>query len=277
MIPWRKVWTNVVLDWQLLSARLPGSRLRRVAAKYFALARDAREMTLAGKTLHYDNRFTPALIAGYLHDVDRLARHVPLDSLETMLDIGANVGQLAFALKLRRPDLRVWSFEPNPEIAPLLRRNAAQWSSWNVVEEGVGAPKRIDLHFVRGKSSQGSIHRDNAVKNLDASGAVSVDATIAPLDDRRARELSIPEEIDLLKIDVEGAELDALEHVTGTRPRFVLMEISIGREGAQPLAAFEDVMRKAWGTAPITLWQSPVSLEHGTQERLWRIPPLRAT
>lgn len=274
MIGWSKLRTNAVLDWQLVTAKVPGSRSRlgRLVTKYWAIARDARVMRIAGKSLHYDNRFTPALIAGYLRDVETLARYVPLDSLHTFVDVGANVGQLSFALKLHRPDLRIWSFEPNPEITPLLQRNASEWPSWTVVPEGVGASARVPLHFVKGKSGQGSIHRENAVMNLDASAVVSVDIAIEPLSANRARSFGMPAEVDLLKIDVEGAEADALAHVTGIRPRFVLMEVSVGRSGAAPISDLEDIMRTSWAAAPTLVWQSNASLAHGTQECLWRIP-----
>lgn len=269
-----KLRTNLELDWQLLTTPPPpgGSRLSSLFHKYASIARDRREVRFMGRPFRYDNRFTPALLPGYLHEVHRLGRHVPLASIATVVDVGANTGQLAFALKLYRPDASVWSFEPNPEAFELLRANAARFADWHAVCSGVGAARKAPLYFVRGKSSQGSVFERNATMNLDASEVTQVEADIAPLDEARARALGIPARVDLLKIDVEGAELDALEHVTGVKPRWVLMEISVGREGTQPVSAFTGAMKRLWGTEPVTVWRSEPRPSHATQDFLWSVP-----
>lgn len=129
------------------------------------------------------------------------------DPGETAVDAGANVGLmsnlLAHAVGERG---RVVAFEPHPLILETLRRNVSGWRD----SEGVAVEVRAAAVSSRAGSVQLTADLDTfahnkgtaSVEPLDSSNAIDVDAV--RLDD----ELSAA--IGVLKLDVEGHELEAL-------------------------------------------------------------------
>jgi FkbM family methyltransferase len=139
----------------------------------------------------------------------------------TFVDVGAHIGY--YTLKAARrvgPAGRVVAVEPNPAILEELRENLAQSGASRVVSvEPVACADRrskVDL-FVSPRSNTGtaSLSRENASQAGDVTGRVSVDAL--PLDDIVERlDLS---RVDVVKMDIEGAELLALRGATRTLAR----------------------------------------------------------
>ena len=169
-----------------------GDRARLYAARYLAMARGADMLPYLGRVLHYDNRLMPALMPSYLSEIRRLDGLVDLAGM-TILDIGANIGQFAATVSWRFPDTRIWSFEPNAEIYPLLERNAAQSERWSTAPWGIGEREEtVTFWVVPGKSGQGSVIRDNATANLEAGPAQERQVQIAPLTVDRRQSLGIP-------------------------------------------------------------------------------------
>jgi FkbM family methyltransferase len=265
---------NVRLDRALLrNPVLPfRGRLSLAARKYVAIAANRRDIAYLDHTLHYDNRLTPALLPAYLDDLIRLESIVDLASTQTVVDIGANVGQFAATLAWRHPQLRVWSFEPNPVARELLSRNAAQTSGWTVVPYGVGAEDgEIDFFFVPGKSAQGSAVRDNAMNGLLSTGVQQIRAPLRRIDRAFATELGLPEVIDLLKIDVEGAEADALRGVRELRWRHLMLETSPSREGLDLDGALS-LLTELHGQRPEVVWAADVAPGAAGRDVVLRMP-----
>jgi FkbM family methyltransferase len=111
-----------------------------------------------------------------------------------ILDLGANVGYTAVDLALRYPSARVVAVEPEPTNAALLRRNVAPLRRIQAIEGAVW-PRPARVHAVDvGKGKWG--HR--IVE--DPRGRVRA-YTVAEL-------LAGAEGADLVKIDIEGSELE---------------------------------------------------------------------
>ena len=146
-----------------------------------------------------------------LHDGDRFA------------DVGAHIGVYTIAAALR--GARVVSYEPNPTVASLLRRNVAL--------NGVG--DRVEV-------------REVAVGAKPGEARLAVGGTLA-LASRLGGEgilvkvLVLTEPVDVMKIDVEGHEIDALEgaHDLLTdkvrRPRAIFVELHPTETEALPIRA----------------------------------------
>jgi FkbM family methyltransferase len=139
------------------------------------------------------------------HEVAWFRRLVPPGGV--IVDVGANIGQYTLiAAQLAGPSGRVFSFEPDPVNAAALQRSIAR--------NGFG--DRIELLpiAVAGRSGEAGfeVQPDRTRSRLCANGrGVRPEATLVrtvALDDFvEERELA---RLDLLKIDVEGADLDVL-------------------------------------------------------------------
>jgi len=122
-----------------------------------------------------------------------------------LLDVGAGIGTFTL-LAAVIPSLGVWAFEPNPEILPLLR--------WNVTSEGL-----VDRVIISEKAAL-DIPCETWLNLPDHQGQIGL-ATIGTPNFKSSHrhkvqavtldaELLPTFALDVIKIDVEGAELPAL-------------------------------------------------------------------
>jgi FkbM family methyltransferase len=137
-------------------------------------------------------------------------------------DIGANVGYYTLlGSRCVGSSGRVVALEPNPIVAAILRRNTHINSMKNVeIVQGAASRACGNVRLGRaGSSSYASgLYCENPVDWIEVRG-YSLDAL--------ASELQIPA-VDLVKLDVEGAEVETIEGMTKIldvdRPK-VLMEL----------------------------------------------------
>lgn len=241
------------------------SRVRLLFRRYGAVALNRRSIRYLGHEFSYENRFEPFLMPSYLELVQLLRDRAGLASARTILDVGGNVGQFGAAVTWLNPGVRIWSFEPSPVALPLIERNAARTGAgrWTVHPFGIASNAReVDLWFVPGKSSQGSVHATNATHGLIGGTATSVVVTLRPLDASAARENGVPAEVDIVKVDVEGAEREALRGLAGVRWHFLLLEISQEREGSMTQDEALRLIKEIWGINAAVRWQSAPADAH---------------
>ncbi|ACD61060.1 FkbM family methyltransferase [Xanthomonas oryzae pv. oryzae] len=119
------------------------------------------------------------------------------------IDIGANVGYFSCLLSKHFPSLKTYAFEPQPLIHDVLALNA--WT--------YGA--RIQLHSCALGSSRGTVALETAVNNLGDTRGVEGNfaSTVAPL--ISLDELYPDLNASIVKIDVQGAELDVIRGMVG--------------------------------------------------------------
>jgi FkbM family methyltransferase len=123
----------------------------------------------------------------------------------TVIDVGANIGyNTIYAARLAGPRGRVIALEPTPDTLTVLRHNIAASGLANVAIEPVaagGSAGSCDF-FIRGEiSAVNSRYPDSRY----ASVTSVVRVPVTPLDDL------VEGAADMVKIDVEGAELDVLD------------------------------------------------------------------
>jgi FkbM family methyltransferase len=143
------------------------------------------------------------------------------------LDVGANVG--AYALLFGawvRPGGRVYAFEPAPDAFGGLSRHVALNDLADVV-----TPVRA---AAAGRSGTATLHVDgiSGANRLGEGGGSAVEVEAVTIDDFCARERIRPS---LIKIDVEGAELEVLR---GARDTI--------RAGGDGLAVFVEMHPSIW-------------------------------
>jgi FkbM family methyltransferase len=196
-------------------------------------------------------------------------RGLGLDGARSVVDVGANHGDFAMAASTALPGARVVLCEPVPGlVADLHARARATGFAWEVEPIALGAePGTGVLAFDRAQDAIGSlVGMSDAYRraNPGASRTDSIACRIEPLDEVAKRHAL--DELDLLKIDVEGFEFEVLDGATRTLPRTraLIVEVSrvrraevpgdpllrmlerIGRAGFEPV----DVIPSLWDRDP---------------------------
>jgi FkbM family methyltransferase len=155
--------------------------------------------------------------------IDMILSHLPVAG--TFIDVGANLGAITIpAASHVGPEGRVLAIEPNPETASLLRRNLAKNLVRNttVVQLACLDERKRSVFYVSASSHSGK-------SSLSAQNARSRQAVTVECDTLDS--IVVTHEInrvDVVKIDVEGAELQVLKGMEGLLSEFlpvVILEI----------------------------------------------------
>jgi len=119
-----------------------------------------------------------------------------------ILDCGANIGLASIYFTHRHPHAKVTAFEADPRLASICRRNLAANDGTKQVEVKEAAVWTVEgtLEFVCEGTDSG------AIASLDEP----IQGPVVPVLSVRLRDW-LDEPIDLLKLDIEGAELSVLE------------------------------------------------------------------
>ena len=119
-----------------------------------------------------------------------------------ILDVGANIGLAALYFRAQYPDAEIVAIEPDPQTFAKLERNLGDDPRIRPVNVAVAAePGELQLFRPTGYSIASSLKRDEP----DQGEYARVRAETL---DGLCTELSL-DRIDLVKLDVEGAELEA--------------------------------------------------------------------
>ncbi|HVT61361.1 MAG TPA: FkbM family methyltransferase [Thermoanaerobaculia bacterium] len=153
----------------------------------------------------------------YLLEPLRTAGHV----LRTVLDVGAHIGAFTLKVKSWWPEARVIAAEPDPDNAALFRRNTAGLEGVSLYGGAVLGRSGVTEVWLRqaGRANADGNAAASSVTEVLAElcpGAAPPTAVVAAIDviDLLARHGD--PEIDLLKLDCEGAEGEILERLRAT-------------------------------------------------------------
>jgi len=194
---------------RLLAGRSPATLRDRLGCIY-ELPSYAEAIALELFTFGAYQRDTQKLILDHLSDSG------------TFIDVGANIGSISIPIARMRPDARIVSIEADPTVFDTLTRNIDINHATNIaaVRELIGANSNA-IDFYRAPATHfgmGSIGPQFGVRPVSLQQST--------LDDVLAGR-SI-KQVDVLKIDVEGAELSVLQgahHLLSLpRPPVVIFE-----------------------------------------------------
>ncbi|MFI5282554.1 MAG: FkbM family methyltransferase [Candidatus Dormibacterales bacterium] len=135
-----------------------------------------------------------------------------LEPGDVFFDVGANVGFFSLvAARAVGESGEVHAFEPLPELAALLRRTAAAngLNNLHVVEAAVGQGPGTAEMAVMKDSAYSHLIQGQAEVESDHGGWRSVSVATVSLDQYRDQKVGRP--LRLMKMDIEGAELEAIE------------------------------------------------------------------
>lgn len=193
--------------------RRPGHRVlpqRLADGTRLALDLGDRTQALAYLTRRYSEELVRQIVAA-----------LPPGGL--FLDAGANAGLVTFQVAHRRPDARVVAFEPNPAAVAAWRRNRALCASRSVELE---ASALGDAHGTVTLQAPAT----DLGAGLVAAGGEGIAVPVTTLDAACARRGI--ERVDVLKLDVEGYEPEALAGarglLTARAVRTLLVELNDG-------------------------------------------------
>jgi FkbM family methyltransferase len=200
------------------------------------------------------------------------------DAGETAVDAGANVGFMSNLLAHAvGPSGRVVSFEPHPLIAETLSRNAARWRAAEQITI-------IEVRQAAVSSSAGmlplAIEPDTFAHNKGTASLEQTDPANSTLVETVRLDELLPTRIGVLKLDVEGHELAALEGAESLLSRKLIRDILFEEHDRPPTPVIE--LLKAHGYTVIGIRQGlagPIVSDPAAayDRQLWHPPALLAT
>lgn len=161
----------------------------------------------------------------------------PLPDQPVIIDVGANIGLFALYIKKKYPTAKIIAFEPAPATFAVLRQNLKLHNIDNKDEIdchqcalGSGTTETGTLTFFPNAPGNSTLVPEEKEKLIQAArmfmgdeaadmlvlGATKVEVPIRRLSDVLAQRHPDLKQIDLLKIDVEGAELEVLRGIDET-------------------------------------------------------------
>lgn len=144
--------------------------------------------------------YLSALKEIYIDECYQISEKLQIDSI---LDVGANLGFSIAYFKKQFPDCRITAIEADPKIFNFLERNIKN-NNFNRVTllNGAAWTQDGEMDFFQDHSQGGSLHKSN----------IHVEATKIKTYDLK-KIIDSSSNWDLLKIDVEGAEVELLTHI----------------------------------------------------------------
>lgn len=130
-----------------------------------------------------------------------------------IFDVGAHIGLSTIYFKSKYPQARILAFEPNPNTAKILRLNikANHLKNIKVIEAGVWNEKGKKPLYVDSTSQNLWTWGDSLIKNIWSSQTPPQPILIKTV----TLSSFLTKPIDLLKIDVEGAESKIIHECAG--------------------------------------------------------------
>lgn len=150
---------------------------------------------------------------------------------DSFIDVGANIGLMSlYASSLVGTEGKVWAFEPNPETALILDENISLNSIKNiqVSKLAIGKKSGKAVIYERWDFNRGSA---SLIKPEKETGSFEIEVTT--LSEFFKKATTLPR---LIKFDIEGFELEALEGaldlLSSPEPPMLMIECSEKRENS---------------------------------------------
>ena len=223
------------LDWRTLRCGgLPRSvRMALIVEKWIAIGSLAVRHQFA-MGIHSTSRYHGTTVSelGVLQscivDVyDELVTTGIASQVRRAIDVGANCGQWTTAFKLFAKHAEVHALEPDPDTYRTLTRNLARLVNVSAYNVAAGASNGMGLLYRHELSVMSSQYPANQ-KGYDMANPIRT--PVRRLDD------VLDTVVDLIKIDVEGAEGEVIKGATRLlgQARYLVVEVALWPGGGEP-------------------------------------------
>jgi FkbM family methyltransferase len=217
-------------------------KLSPKVSRALALVTRRRLVTLEIKGFRGKLRFRPAAsdsdVIWQVFLTDEFSWLPRLDGVSTIVDCGANIGATSFLFLNAFPNARVAAIEPDRGNYEVLRKNLEQFGNRAMALQAAVWSSDTTLRLVRGEFLDGREWTYQAKEHPDTSlEAVQGKSLLTVLGELGA------ESIDLLKVDIEGGELDLFSNGPQSwLPR--IRNVSIELHGEECADAFFSAMSR---------------------------------
>ena len=131
---------------------------------------------------------------------------------DVIVDIGAYTGDSTLDyINTYRKYKKIYCYEITPESVAIMKKNLQDYENIEIINKGLGAEK--------GKMYLQTCAQDASTNGLDESGT-GLEIEVATLDE------DVAEKVTLIKMDIEGAEKDALRgcvrHIKEEKPKLLI-------------------------------------------------------
>lgn len=154
------------------------------------------------------------------------------------LDVGANKGEWSYALKQELPASEIYAFEPSETAFGLMSKFLANLEGVFLYKSAIGAMSgEATLYSDQPGSSLASLTK-RRLDHLNKDFTISESIPVTTLDDWQAINTHVRPNI--LKIDVEGHELDVLKGAIGLLKSVKAVQFEFGGTNIDSRTYFQD-------------------------------------
>jgi FkbM family methyltransferase len=150
-------------------------------------------------------------------------------NIRTVLDVGANEGQFGSKIIDLGYSGKIYSFEPIVSVHKMLTQNASKFPQWSAINMGIGNKEEelmINVSENLASSSVFEVDRKSVQADPATRTTHQEKIKITTIDSFVSSQKNLDAEI-LLKLDIQGFELEALKGARASLPNFKLIQVEL--------------------------------------------------